>query len=201
MTLAGSRFLKLAETRYAAIEGECLGVQRALEQTRYFTLGCDPLIIVVDHKSLVGLLNDKSLDDVANTRLFRLKEKTMPWKFTVIYKPGKTNLLADATSRNPCNMEEKGSVVVTNRSGDNTDSVKVEEVHMEDNEDPEKSVVTSVKTTFTKQMPMKAVTWELLKTVTKTDETLQQVMSLVLQGFPNYKFQLPVVLQYYWIKR
>ena len=178
-----------------------MGVQRALEQTRYFTLGCDPLIIVVDHKSLVGLLNDKSLDDVANTRLFRLKEKTIPWKFTVIYKPGKTNLFADATSRNPCNMEEKGSVVVTDRSGDNTDSVKVEEVHMEDNEDPEKSVVTSVKTTFTKQMPMKAVTWELLKTVTKTDETLQQVMSLVLQGFPNYKFQLPVVLQYYWIKR
>ena len=69
-------------------------------------------------------------------------------------------------------LKKKGSAVVTYRSVDNIDSVKVK-----DNEDPEKSVVASVKTTFTKQMPMKAVTWGLLRTVTKTDETLQQVMS------------------------
>ena len=55
ITLAGSRFLKSAETRYAPIEGECLGVQWSLEDTKYFTLGCDVLIVVVDHKPLVGL--------------------------------------------------------------------------------------------------------------------------------------------------
>ena len=69
ITVAGSRFLKPPETRYAPIEGECLGVKWALEQTRYFTLGCDPLLVVVDHKPLCGLLNDKALDDITNTRL------------------------------------------------------------------------------------------------------------------------------------
>ena len=32
------RFLKSAETRYVPIEGECLGVAWALEQTRYLRL-------------------------------------------------------------------------------------------------------------------------------------------------------------------
>ena len=80
ITLAGSRFLKPAETRYAPIEGESLGIQWSLEDTKYFTLGCDKLIVVVDHKPLVGLFNDKTLDDMANTRLFRLKEKTLQWQ-------------------------------------------------------------------------------------------------------------------------
>ena len=81
-----------------------------------------PLIIVVDHKPLVGLLNEKSLDDVANTRLFRLKEKTMPWKSRSYINPAKQNLFADATSRNTCSMEEKGSIGVNGRSGDDIDS-------------------------------------------------------------------------------
>ena len=87
MTLAGLRFLKAAETGYAPIEGECLGAKWALEQTRYFTLGCDPLIVVVDHKPLCGLLNDKSLEEITNARLLEMKEKMLKWKFTVVYRP------------------------------------------------------------------------------------------------------------------
>ena len=82
-------------TRYVPIEGEYLGVKWALEQTQYFTLGCEPLIVVVDHKPLCGLLNDKSLEEITNLRLIRMKEKTLKWKFTVVYKPGKKNFFAD----------------------------------------------------------------------------------------------------------
>jgi hypothetical protein len=39
ITLAGSRFLKPAETRYAPVEGEALAIAWALEHTRYFTQG------------------------------------------------------------------------------------------------------------------------------------------------------------------
>jgi len=39
ITLAGSRFLRPSETRFAPVEGESLGVVWALEQTKYFTLG------------------------------------------------------------------------------------------------------------------------------------------------------------------
>lgn len=41
ITLAGSRFLRSAETRYAPVEGEALAIAWSLEQTRYFTQGCD----------------------------------------------------------------------------------------------------------------------------------------------------------------
>ena len=49
VTLVGSRFTHPAESRYAPIEWEALAVADALERTRYFVLGCDDLIVAVDH--------------------------------------------------------------------------------------------------------------------------------------------------------
>ncbi|QQP38294.1 Uncharacterized protein FKW44_018834, partial [Caligus rogercresseyi] len=101
VTLVGSRFLSQTEQKYAPIEGEMLGVAWALEQTRYFIHGCDNLIVVTDHKPLVKLLGDRTLDEIPNMRLFRLKQRTLLWRFQIFHLPGKTNHVADATSRNP----------------------------------------------------------------------------------------------------
>ena len=102
ITVAGSRFLTETESRYAAVEGEALAIAWGLEQTRYFTQGCDKLLVVTDHKPLVKVFGDQTLDAITNTRLFRLKQRTLQWKFTVEYLPGNTNSAADAASRNPC---------------------------------------------------------------------------------------------------
>ena len=40
-------------------------------------------------------------DKIVNTRLFRLKQRTLPWQFNVVYMPGKSNSAADAASRYP----------------------------------------------------------------------------------------------------
>ena len=101
ITLAGSRFLSPAEQRYAAIEGEALAVAWGLEQTRYFTQGCDDLIIVTDHKPLTKIFGDRTLDEITNTRLFRLKQRTLSWRFKITHLPGKSNHAADAASRHP----------------------------------------------------------------------------------------------------
>ena len=77
VTLAGSRFLSLAEQRYAPIEGEALAVAWGLEQTKYFTQGCDNLVVVTDHKPLTKIFGDRTLDEISNTRLFRLKQRTI----------------------------------------------------------------------------------------------------------------------------
>ena len=53
ITVAGSRFLSPTESRYAAIEGEALAIVWGLEQTKYFTQGCEKLLVVTDHKPLV----------------------------------------------------------------------------------------------------------------------------------------------------
>ena len=101
ITLAGSRFLNGAEQRYAAIEGEALAVAWGLEQTRYFTQGCRDLLVVTDHKPLKKIFGDRTLDEIPNSRLFRLKQRTLPWQFRIEHMPGKTNNAADTMSRYP----------------------------------------------------------------------------------------------------
>ena len=66
VTLVGSRFTSSAESRYAPIEVESLAVAvvDALEKSRHFVLGCDNLIIAVDHKPLVKVFGDRSLHDI-----------------------------------------------------------------------------------------------------------------------------------------
>jgi len=104
VTLAGSRFLSAAEERYAAIEGEALAVAWGLEQTRYFTQGCDDLLVITDHKPLVKIFGDRTLDEISNSRLFRLKQRTLMWRFTIAHLPGQCNQAADATSRHPSSL-------------------------------------------------------------------------------------------------
>jgi len=101
VTLAGSRFLTSAEQRYAAVEGEALAVAWSLEQTRYFTQGCNNLLIVTDHKPLVKVFSDRTMDEITNSRLFRMKQRTLPWRFNICHAPGKSNQAADAASRCP----------------------------------------------------------------------------------------------------
>ena len=101
ITLAGSRFLTPAEQHYAAIVGEGLAITWGLEQTKYFTLGCQQLLVATDHKPPIKIYGDQTLDEIKNTRLFRLKQGTLPWYFTIIHLSGRTNFGPDATSHHP----------------------------------------------------------------------------------------------------
>ena len=65
----GSRFLSKAEENYAAIEGEMMGIVYALEKTKMWTLGDENLNIFTDHKPIVGMMTNKNVDDIPNTRL------------------------------------------------------------------------------------------------------------------------------------
>ncbi len=102
--LAGSRFTSPAESRYAPIEGEALAVTYALEKCRQYIMGCPDLTIVVDHAPLVKLLGDRSLHDISNPRLLRLKEKTLLYNYTIKHIPGVNNKGPDALSRKPVSL-------------------------------------------------------------------------------------------------
>ena len=101
VTYAGSRFTRDAESRYAPIEGEALALLFGLQSCRMFVLGCKNLVVAVDHKPLIPIFNNRELDKISNPRILKIRERTLPYRFTVISIPGKKNCGPDAVSRIP----------------------------------------------------------------------------------------------------
>ena len=71
---------------------------------------CDNLVIVTDHKPLIKIFGDRTLDEITNSRLFRLKQRTLPWRFEIRHLPGTSNHAADATSRHPSQSSTENTV-------------------------------------------------------------------------------------------
>ena len=101
MITCGSRFCTPAETRFHPIEGELLGVTWALKKTSYYTLGSEKLLILVNHKPLIGLLSSRNLGEIENPRLLHLAERLLKWNFTIQHIAGAKNFAPDALSRSP----------------------------------------------------------------------------------------------------
>ena len=78
-----------------------MAVVWCLRKARLFLLECPKLVIATDHTPLIKLFGDKALKDIANPRLFRLKERTLQYRFTMRFLPGKHNAAADFLSRYP----------------------------------------------------------------------------------------------------
>ena len=164
ITLAGSRFLNSAEQRYAAIEGEALAVAWGLEQTRYFTQGCDNLVIVTDHKPLIKIFGDRTLDEITNSRLFRLKQRTLPWRFEIRHLPGTSNHAADATSRHPSQSSTENTVSLGSPSF------------------PDIAELALMNTIRNDTQELGAISWSLLATETAADVSLGPLLRSVKQG-------------------
>ena len=68
--------------------------------------------LVIDHKPLVWFQNSKD----PCSRVTRWKLKLAEYNFDVIYKAGKTNVNADALSRNPINLGNIENDVINNEN-------------------------------------------------------------------------------------
>ena len=82
-----------------------LAVANALDKARFFVLGCSNLIVAVDHKPLLRIFRDRSLDAICNPRIRNLKEKTLRYRFHMMHIPGVKIRAADALSRRPTGSE------------------------------------------------------------------------------------------------
>ena len=178
---AGSRFTNPSESHYALIEGEALAVAFGLSQCRMFILGCPDLIVAVDHKPLIRILNDRSLESIDNPRLRILKEKTLMFRFNIIHIKGVTNFAADATSRYPT------------RSSTNDDLPQK----------PSTEEVEDISVAFAIQqsMPIKCVSWTDIKDAAMQDEEMQRLKTTITEGFPETRNDLPEMLRRYWPMR
>ena len=179
LVMAGSRFTKPAESRYSSVEGEALAVTYALNQCKKFVIGCPNLVVAVDNQALVKILNDRSLDTIQNPRLLRMKEKTLPYDFKIVYIPGVSNLTPDFGSRHPTRLN-----AVTVQGDADEDVTSEEEIIMS-------SIAATVR-------PVDAVSWEDVNAEAALDDESVRLKNVITSGFPDRRDELPEDLRYFY---
>lgn len=165
-----SRRLSEAETRYAQIEKECLAGVWACEKFDKYLCGLDEFRLETDHKPLVPLINNRSLDNVP-LRCQRLLMRLMRYKPVAEYVPGKTLLIADALSRSPQSYTKE-----------------VTDAHSE---------VECYVATVIQGIPASPSRMENIKMSTAADCELQSVIKLVRGGWPEYSGNVPLQVRAY----
>ena len=201
ITLVGSRFTNPAESRYAPVEGEALAVVYALDKARYFVLGCTDLIVAVDHKPLLKLFGDRSLEDIPNSRLRNLKEKTLRYRFRMIHIPGVKHHVADGLSRHPVDpaetIELQDDIATIPTFNALPHQRPMRDTQMcSDPSDIEAGTHALALTTFNAS-PFTSVTWELVRTATASDEILNTLLAFIENGFPEQISETPQALHAY----
>ena len=92
-----SRQLRQAERNYPVHDKELLAMKYALTKYRVYLMGTEHFIVYTDHASLRTAIKTPHLSQ----RMARWLAFFAEFNFTVEYKPGKMNILADALSRRP----------------------------------------------------------------------------------------------------
>ena len=101
-----SRQLKAAEINYPVHDKELLSMKYALVKFRVYLLGGKPFVIYTDHASLRTAIHSPHLSQ----RMARWLSFFAEYNFSVAYKPGRENILADALSRRP-DLDPKSSEI------------------------------------------------------------------------------------------
>ena len=171
----------------------------ALDKARYFILGCENLTIAVDHKQLLRILGDRSLEDIPNSRLRNLKEKTLRYRFSVIHIPGVKHCATDCISRHPTNQQEllhlQDDVAYVQQVQAPTELL--DQIRLtEDPYDLEESLVAAT-TSSLDFLAVKSVTWDRVRLATASDESMNNLLQLIETGLPELRHTYPPSLRDY----
>jgi transposase InsO family protein len=122
-----SRQLRAAEKNYPVHDKELLSMKYALTKFRVYLLGSKHFTVYTDHASLRTAIKTPHLSQ----RMARWLSFFADYNFTVLYKPGKLNVVADALSRRPDyepSVEKKeaeiANITISEISTDLIDQVK-----------------------------------------------------------------------------
>ena len=177
---AGSHFLSDAETRYAVIELEMLAVSWAIMKCRVFLAGLQHFEVVTDHNPLIPILNTRRLDEVENPRLQRLKSRLMAYNFTAHWTKGSSHNAPDALSRNPVSDPQSEDTLAEFDDQSNL-AMSTSEI---------RAITTSESPTSPRL--------EEVQQLAAQDPEYQQLLSVILNGFPSHKQQLPDGCRRFW---
>ena len=103
-----SRKLTPTEKNYPILHREALAVIWAIEKFHSFLFGKE-FKVFTDHEPLVSVFKKSDLSVVAK-RLQRYVLRVQPYEFSIHYRPGKQNVMADFCSRFPDESEDTSEV-------------------------------------------------------------------------------------------
>jgi hypothetical protein len=127
-----SRQLRPAERNYPVHDKELLSMKYALTKFRVYLLGSKPFSVFTDHASLRTAIKSPHLSQ----RMARWLSFFADYNFTVHYKPGKANILADALSRRSDYESSAASVARINGMATIPSSALLDEIKCAYNDDP-----------------------------------------------------------------
>jgi hypothetical protein len=175
----GSKSLNECQSNYSNIEREMLAVVYGILRYHTFLYGRS-FTVVTDHKPLVTICTKPI--HAAPPRLQRMLLKIQGYSYSIEYRPGADMVLADTLSRLP-NPKNDGEVELDLR-------VDTSEL---DFEDPEHMTIAVINFPLEKQ--------QVLREETARDPVLNELKSIVYQGWPDNIKQLPTDLRPYWAVR
>ena len=164
------------------------------------------LAVAVDHKPLLKVLGDRSLEDIPNARLRNLKEKTLRYRFRMVF--GVRHKAADAVSRHPTGPKTPEIRILPDDIATTSDSPTPPPPdayqcsfldHIRCDEPP----LTSCSLAIDDQLASSvlrtlAVTWDRVKVATASDRDMVHLMSIIDSAFPNFRHELPPALREYY---
>ncbi|KAH9101209.1 hypothetical protein LEN26_015849, partial [Aphanomyces euteiches] len=115
-----SRQLRTAERNYPVHDLELLAMKYALVKFRIYLLGSKPFTVYTDHASLRTAVNSPHISD----RMARWLAFFAEYNMTVEYKPGRTNVIADALSRRPSEEEPSSLLALSEVRSDLFDRIR-----------------------------------------------------------------------------
>lgn len=169
-----SRALSPTEQSYAQIEKECMAIVFACEKFDQYLHGRHLINVETDHKPLIPIFKKPLLS--APKRLQRMLLRLQRYTLSVKYCPGKQIYIADMLSR--AYLHEKGG---------EEEHFSISQLQLE---------VESI--CHAEHVRMKESTHRKVKNASQTDQTLQVLMSTVLQGWPEHRRDTPTAIHSYW---
>ena len=186
------------------MEGEALAGADALDKSRHFVLGCKDLIIAVDHKPLLKLFGDRSLEDISNSRLRNLKEKTLRYQFRMVHIPGAKNRASDTVSRYPTGDQHPPKMHLSDDISNISDTIQpflnipqsfIAGIRAKD---PQHDVEDTVYATAVSSLSsIQSITWDRVCVATTSDNDMAQLVAIIEDGMPEHRHELPEPIRVY----
>ncbi|KAL0840676.1 hypothetical protein ABMA28_015872 [Loxostege sticticalis] len=105
-----SRTLNPSEQNHSAIEKEAYAIVESLKKWRHFLIG-KHFRLITDQRSVSFMFNMKHSSKIKNEKIQRWRLELAPYKYEIIYRPGKENYAADALSRVCASVETRTSTL------------------------------------------------------------------------------------------